>query len=95
MEEKPAANVQTVQSTPTPTMPCQVPADTTASDPSEGSLGGFPINYLHKAGVFVQKIVTTTGRLFLAETLCAPVYPNLWSTRVLQVVSLKCTIKIN
>uniref|UniRef100_A0A8C5BFH4 Uncharacterized protein n=1 Tax=Gadus morhua TaxID=8049 RepID=A0A8C5BFH4_GADMO len=60
MEEKPVANVQTVQSTPTPTMPCQAPADTTASDPSEGSLGGFPINYLHKAGVFVQKIVTTT-----------------------------------
>uniref|UniRef100_A0A8C4YZT1 RAD54 like 2 n=1 Tax=Gadus morhua TaxID=8049 RepID=A0A8C4YZT1_GADMO len=58
--EKPVANVQTVQSTPTPTMPCQAPADTTASDPSEGSLGGFPINYLHKAGVFVQKIVTTT-----------------------------------
>ncbi|CAL8278507.1 unnamed protein product [Boreogadus saida] len=85
MEEKPVANVQTVQSTPTPIMPCQAPADTTASDPSEGSLGGFPINYLHKAGVLVQKIVTTTGTLFLAETLCAPVYPNLWSTRVLQV----------
>ena len=69
MEEKPVANVQPVQSTPTPTMPCQASAE--ATDPSEGSLGGFPINYLHKAGVFVQKIVTCTGRLFLSEALCA------------------------
>lgn len=32
-----------------------------SDDSSESSLGGFPVNCLQKAGVFVQRIVTTTG----------------------------------
>ncbi|XP_056155506.1 helicase ARIP4-like [Lampris incognitus] len=61
VEEKPVAGVRPVQSTSVPTVPSQVSASSTPSNASsECSLGGFPVNYLQKAGVFVQKIVTTT-----------------------------------
>ncbi|XP_017266885.1 helicase ARIP4 isoform X2 [Kryptolebias marmoratus] len=60
-EEKPAANVRPVQSAPVPMMPRQVSAGSAPDrDSSRSSLGGFNINCLQKAGVFVQKIVTTT-----------------------------------
>ncbi|XP_007575196.1 helicase ARIP4-like isoform X2 [Poecilia formosa] len=60
-EEKPVASVRPVQSASAPMMPRHVAA---GSGPDRGSssssLGGFPVNCLQKAGVFVQKIVTTT-----------------------------------
>ncbi|XP_034027632.1 helicase ARIP4-like isoform X2 [Thalassophryne amazonica] len=60
-EEKPVASVRPVQSTPVPMIPRQVPAGSTqSSDTSGSSLGGFPLHCLQKAGVFVQKIVTTS-----------------------------------
>uniref|UniRef100_A0A8C4DTJ2 Helicase ARIP4 n=1 Tax=Dicentrarchus labrax TaxID=13489 RepID=A0A8C4DTJ2_DICLA len=60
-EEKPVASVRPVQSTPVPMMPRQASAGSAPSDDSSGSsLGGFPVNCLQKAGVFVQRIVTTT-----------------------------------
>ncbi|KAM4610353.1 helicase ARIP4-like [Polymixia lowei] len=61
VEEKPVASIRPVQSTPVPMMPRHASAGSTPSNTSSGSsLGGFPVNYLQKAGVFVQKIVTTT-----------------------------------
>uniref|UniRef100_UPI0037E9B054 helicase ARIP4-like n=1 Tax=Semicossyphus pulcher TaxID=241346 RepID=UPI0037E9B054 len=60
-EEKPVASVRPVQSTPVPMMPRQAAAGSAPDEDSSGSsLGGFPVNCLQKAGVFVQKIVTTT-----------------------------------
>ncbi|XP_070823827.1 helicase ARIP4-like isoform X2 [Chaetodon trifascialis] len=60
-EEKPVASVRPVQSTPVPMMPRQASAGSAPGDSSSGSsLGGFPVNCLQKAGVFVQRIVTTT-----------------------------------
>ncbi|XP_072223994.1 helicase ARIP4-like isoform X2 [Leuresthes tenuis] len=60
-EEKPVASVRPVQSTPVPMMPRQVSsASTPDRDSSRSNLVGFPVNCLQKAGVFVQKIVTTT-----------------------------------
>ncbi|XP_040905386.1 helicase ARIP4-like isoform X2 [Toxotes jaculatrix] len=60
-EEKPVASVRPVQSTPVPMMPRQASAASAPGNNSSGSsLGGFPVNCLQKAGVFVQKIVTTT-----------------------------------
>ncbi|XP_041801164.1 helicase ARIP4-like isoform X2 [Chelmon rostratus] len=60
-EEKPVASIRPVQSTPVPMMPRQASAGSAPSDSSSGSsLGGFPVNCLQKAGVFVQRIVTTT-----------------------------------
>ncbi|XP_041656027.1 helicase ARIP4-like isoform X2 [Cheilinus undulatus] len=60
-EEKPVASVRPVQSTPVPMMPRQATAGSAPGHDSSGSsLGGFPVNCLQKAGVFVQKIVTTT-----------------------------------
>uniref|UniRef100_A0A667WNK5 RAD54 like 2 n=1 Tax=Myripristis murdjan TaxID=586833 RepID=A0A667WNK5_9TELE len=61
LQEKPVASVRPVQSTPIPMMPRQASSGSAPSNTSSSSsLGGFPVNYLQKAGVFVQKIVTTT-----------------------------------
>uniref|UniRef100_A0AAX7STZ2 RAD54 like 2 n=1 Tax=Astatotilapia calliptera TaxID=8154 RepID=A0AAX7STZ2_ASTCA len=58
---KPVASVRPVQSTPVSMMPRQASASSApGNDSSKCSLGGFPVNCLQKAGVFVQKIVTTT-----------------------------------
>ncbi|MFT7800708.1 helicase ARIP4-like, partial [Arapaima gigas] len=59
-EDKPVASVRPVQSTPIPMMPRQVPLGPGSSVPGPSSGVNFPVNYLQKAGVFVQKIVTTT-----------------------------------
>ncbi|XP_028969754.2 helicase ARIP4 [Esox lucius] len=55
-DEKPVASVRPVQSTPIPMMPRM------AGMGMAGSSSGlsFPVNYLQKAGVYVQRVVTTT-----------------------------------
>ncbi|NXO97504.1 ARIP4 Helicase, partial [Certhia brachydactyla] len=59
-EDKPVASVRPVQSTPIPMMPRHVPMGGAGSASSSNTAVNFPINYLQRAGVFVQKIVTTT-----------------------------------
>ncbi|NXD37684.1 ARIP4 Helicase, partial [Copsychus sechellarum] len=59
-EDKPVASVRPVQSTPIPMMPRHVPMGGAGSASSSNPAVNFPINYLQRAGVFVQKIVTTT-----------------------------------
>ncbi|KAI3357228.1 hypothetical protein L3Q82_015689 [Scortum barcoo] len=60
-EEKTVASVKPVDSSPVPMMPRQASAGSAPGDESSGSsLEGFPVNCLQKAGVFVQRIVTTT-----------------------------------
>ncbi|XP_056357189.1 helicase ARIP4 isoform X1 [Oenanthe melanoleuca] len=59
-EDKPVASVRPVQSTPIPMMPRHVPMGSAGSASSSNPAVNFPINYLQRAGVFVQKIVTTT-----------------------------------
>uniref|UniRef100_A0A4W4E2X8 RAD54 like 2 n=1 Tax=Electrophorus electricus TaxID=8005 RepID=A0A4W4E2X8_ELEEL len=54
LDEKPIASVRPVQSTPIPMMPRQ------ASMGGHASSSTFPVNYLQKAGVYVQRIITTT-----------------------------------
>ncbi|XP_055072737.2 helicase ARIP4 isoform X2 [Misgurnus anguillicaudatus] len=54
LDDKPVASVRPVQSTPIPMMPRQVPMGVPSSS------AGFPVNYLQKAGVYVQRVVTTT-----------------------------------
>ncbi|XP_053281197.1 helicase ARIP4 isoform X1 [Pleuronectes platessa] len=59
-EEKPVASVRPVQSTPVPMMPRQSSGGSdTGNDSSKTNLGGFSVKCLEKAGVFVQKMVTT------------------------------------
>uniref|UniRef100_A0A3Q3XCG8 Uncharacterized protein n=1 Tax=Mola mola TaxID=94237 RepID=A0A3Q3XCG8_MOLML len=55
-DDKPVASVRPIQSTPIPMMPRQVGLGMAGSS-SNGSL---PVNFLQKAGVQVQRIVTTT-----------------------------------
>lgn len=54
-DDKPVASVRPIQSTPIPMMPRQVGMGMV------GSSGSLPVNFLQKAGVYVQRIVTTTG----------------------------------
>lgn len=60
-DEKPVASVRPIQSTPIPMMPRQVGLGMAGSS-SNGSL---PVNFLQKAGVQVQRIVTTTGNFLI------------------------------
>lgn len=53
-DEKPIASVRPIQSTPIPMMPRQVGMGLPSSS------GSIPVNFLQKAGVSVQRIVTTT-----------------------------------
>ncbi|KAJ7999722.1 hypothetical protein DPEC_G00197360 [Dallia pectoralis] len=55
-DEKPVASVRPVQSTPIPMMPRMAGLGMASS--SSGL--SFPVNYLQKAGVYVQRVVTTT-----------------------------------
>lgn len=64
-EDKPVASVRPVQSTPIPMMPRHVPLGGTGSASGSNPAVNFPINYLQRAGVLVQKIVTTTGQSLL------------------------------
>ncbi|XP_066499675.1 helicase ARIP4-like isoform X2 [Hoplias malabaricus] len=61
-EDKPAASVHPVQTNSAPTVPRQAEQGPTPSSTASGSKSAvnFPVTYLQKAGVFVQKIVTTT-----------------------------------
>ncbi|XP_047439097.1 helicase ARIP4 isoform X2 [Mugil cephalus] len=55
-DDKPVASVRPIQSTPVPMMPRQAGMGMSVS----GSAGSLPVNFLQKAGVYVQRIVTTT-----------------------------------
>lgn len=55
-DDKPVASVRPIQSTPIPMMPRQVAMGMAGSS----AAGGLPVNSLQKAGVQVQRIVTTT-----------------------------------
>ncbi|XP_074861181.1 helicase ARIP4 [Carettochelys insculpta] len=59
-DDKPVASVRPVQSTPIPMMPRHVPLGAMGSASGSNPAVNFPINYLQRAGVLVQKIVTTT-----------------------------------
>ena len=58
-DDKPVASVRPIQSTPIPMMPRQVGMGMAGSS----SAGSLPVNFLQKAGVYVQRIVTTTGNV--------------------------------
>uniref|UniRef100_H3B8E5 RAD54 like 2 n=1 Tax=Latimeria chalumnae TaxID=7897 RepID=H3B8E5_LATCH len=58
-EERPVASVRPVQSTPIPMTPRHIPAGFGTPGPNPGL--NFPVNFLQRAGVYVQKIVTTTA----------------------------------
>lgn len=63
-------------------MPRQTSSGSAPRDSSSGSsLGGFPVTGLQKAGVFVQKIVITTGTL-----TALPVLPVLSSSLMTEIM---------
>ncbi|KAI4871614.1 hypothetical protein NFI96_013391, partial [Prochilodus magdalenae] len=59
LNDKPTASVHPTQATPAPTIPRQAEQGPATSS-TTSSFPNFPVTYLQKVGVFVQKIVTTT-----------------------------------
>ena len=99
-DEKPVASVRPVQSTPIPMMPRHVPLGGSVSSASSTNPAmNFPINYLQRAGVLVQKVVTTTGWellsslqgvLSLLKFLCSDSLPTELCRKSKKVKSLSC-----
>lgn len=86
-EEKPVASVQPVQSTPVPMMPRHASAGSAPCNDSSGSsLGGFPLSCLQKAGVFVQKIVTTTDIMIPGTNSSADVQAKIRAGESIHVI---------
>uniref|UniRef100_A0A8C3ALA3 RAD54 like 2 n=1 Tax=Cyclopterus lumpus TaxID=8103 RepID=A0A8C3ALA3_CYCLU len=96
-EEKPVASVRPVQSTPVPVMPRQASAGSAPSDDSsESSIGGFPINCLQKAGVFVQRIVTTTDIVIPGTNSSTDVQARITAGESIHIIrGTKGTITLN
>ncbi|XP_072298126.1 helicase ARIP4-like isoform X2 [Eucyclogobius newberryi] len=67
VEDKPVTSVRPVKSATVPMMP-RLATDPTPNSDSASKLGGFPVNCLQKAGVVVQKIVTTTDMVIPGTT---------------------------
>ncbi|KAJ8360975.1 hypothetical protein SKAU_G00175000 [Synaphobranchus kaupii] len=68
-DEKPVASVRPVQATPIPMMPRQMPLTHGPSIAASSSTGvGLPVGYLQNAGVYVQKVVTTTDIVIPGST---------------------------
>ncbi|KAM6924905.1 helicase ARIP4-like [Xenentodon cancila] len=86
-EEKPVASVRPVPPAPVPTMPRQMSAGSGPDRDSSGSsLGAFPVNCLQKAGVFVQKIVTTTDIVIPGTNSSSDVQARITSGESIHVI---------
>uniref|UniRef100_A0A672NNW8 RAD54 like 2 n=1 Tax=Sinocyclocheilus grahami TaxID=75366 RepID=A0A672NNW8_SINGR len=79
-KEKPVASVRPVQSTPIPMMPRQVPMGI------PGSSTGFPVNYLQKAGVYVQRVVTTTDIVIPGSNISTDVQARIGAGESIHVI---------
>lgn len=64
-DERPVASVRPLQSTPIPMMPRHMPVGHGGSASGSVPPFNFPVNYLQRAGVLVQKVVTTTGKYYI------------------------------
>ncbi|XP_055021526.1 helicase ARIP4-like isoform X2 [Boleophthalmus pectinirostris] len=88
VEDKPMASVRPVKSTTDPTMPRQATAAAPNSDSasSDSKLGGFPVNCLQKAGVVVQKIVTTTDMVIPGTNSSADVQARITAGESIHII---------
>uniref|UniRef100_A0A3B3Z855 RAD54 like 2 n=1 Tax=Periophthalmus magnuspinnatus TaxID=409849 RepID=A0A3B3Z855_9GOBI len=86
--DKPMANVRPVKSTAVPTMSRQATDPTLNSDSasSESKLGEFPVNCLQKAGVVVQKIVTTTDMVIPGTNSSADVQARITAGESIHII---------
>ncbi|XP_075039957.1 helicase ARIP4 [Mixophyes fleayi] len=84
-DDRPVASVRPVQSTPIPMMPRHIPVGHGGS--ASGSVHfNFPVNYLQRAGVLVQKVVTTTDIVIPGMTTSTDVQARISAGESIHVI---------
>nr|DBA18367.1 TPA: hypothetical protein GDO54_016620 [Pyxicephalus adspersus] len=85
-DDRPIASVRPLQSTPIPMMPRHIPVSHPGS--TSGSLHpfNFPVNYLQRAGVLVQKVVTTTDIVIPGMTTSTDVQARISAGESIHVI---------
>uniref|UniRef100_A0A3P9LQ92 RAD54 like 2 n=1 Tax=Oryzias latipes TaxID=8090 RepID=A0A3P9LQ92_ORYLA len=81
-DDKPVASVRPIQSTPIPMMPRQAGLGVAGSS----SAGSLPVNFLQKAGVYVQRIVTTTDIVIPGANSTTDVQARISAGEVIHII---------
>ncbi|XP_024125321.1 helicase ARIP4 [Oryzias melastigma] len=81
-DDKPVASVRPIQSTPIPMMPRQAGMGMAGSS----SAGSLPVNFLQKAGVYVQRIVTTTDIVIPGANSTTDVQARISAGEVIHII---------
>ncbi|XP_073418640.1 helicase ARIP4 [Dendrobates tinctorius] len=84
-DERPVASVRPLQSTPIPMMPRHIPVSHGSASGSVPSFN-FPVNYLQRAGVIVQKVVTTTDIVIPGMTTSTDVQARISAGESIHVI---------
>ncbi|KAM4721348.1 helicase ARIP4 [Rhinophrynus dorsalis] len=85
-DDRPVASVRPLQSTPIPMMPRHVPMGHPGSASSSVHPYNFPVNYLQRAGVLVQKVVTTTDIVIPGMTTSTDVQARISAGESIHVI---------
>ncbi|CAH2312556.1 helicase ARIP4 isoform X1 [Pelobates cultripes] len=84
-DDRPVASVRPLQSTPIPMMPRHVPMSHGSASNSVHPFN-FPVNYLQRAGVLVQKVVTTTDIVIPGMTTSTDVQARISAGESIHVI---------
>lgn len=85
-DERPVASVRPLQSTPIPMMPRHMPVGHGGSASGSVPPFNFPVNYLQRAGVLVQKVVTTTDIVIPGMTTSTDVQARISAGESIHVI---------
>ncbi|XP_053545374.1 helicase ARIP4 [Bombina bombina] len=85
-DDRPIASVRPLQSTPIPMMPRHVPLTHAGPAPPTVHPYNFPVNYLQRAGVLVQKVVTTTDIVIPGMTTSTDVQARISAGESIHVI---------
>ncbi|XP_068109083.1 helicase ARIP4 [Hyperolius riggenbachi] len=85
-DDRPVASVRPLQSTPIPMMPRHMPMNHPGSTSGSVHPFNFPVNYLQRAGVLVQKVVTTTDIVIPGMTTSTDVQARISAGESIHVI---------
>ncbi|XP_053325165.1 helicase ARIP4 [Spea bombifrons] len=85
-DDRPVASVRPLQSTPIPMMPRHAPMNHAGSASHSSHNFNFPVNYLQRAGVLVQKVVTTTDIVIPGMTTSTDVQARISAGESIHVI---------
>ncbi|XP_075688068.1 helicase ARIP4 [Rhinoderma darwinii] len=85
-DERPVASVRPLQTTPIPMMPRHMPVGHAGSASGSVPSFNFPVNYLQRAGVLVQKVVTTTDIVIPGMTTSTDVQARISAGESIHVI---------